>query len=85
MVLCFDDDGPYQIGDLHEHDFYEIQYVFSGEGMQILNGRSYKISTGSIVLLSPNAVHTYYYISNLSIVNVCFNPSQIQKKKNRIC
>lgn len=84
ILLCSDNDVPSQMGDLHEHDFYEIQYVFRGEGVQVLNGRSYKISEGSIALLSPNALHTYYSTNNLSIVNVCFHPNKIQKRRIEI-
>ena len=81
LLLCSDHIVQTDMGDIHKHDFYEIQYVVGGKGIEILNGKSFNIAAGNIVLLTPNSEHTYYSVENLSIVNVCFHPSQLQKRQ----
>lgn len=70
--------------EIHTHDFYEIEYVFSGEGVAILNQKSYLLSRGSIVFCKPGDEHAYFSTNNLAIANLCIkpNPSQIQIFKN---
>ncbi|MCR5032107.1 MAG: AraC family transcriptional regulator [Lachnospiraceae bacterium] len=45
--------------DLHRHDFYELAYVYEGEGLHICRGEKIRVSAGTIVLLSPGAVHDF--------------------------
>jgi len=81
LLLCSDYIAPTQMMVTHKHDFYEIQYVVGGEGIEILNGKSFNISAGNIVLLTPDSQHAYYSVNNLSVVNVCFHPSKLQKRQ----
>ena len=58
---------------LHGHDYYELAYVYEGSGIQIVNGVSHTVETGSVILLNPNDTHSYYSIRDLKIYNCCFS------------
>ena len=61
--------------ELHWHEFYELEYIVSGTATQIVNGKSYTVSPGSVTLLSPVDFHTYHGIdveNPLTVINVQF-------------
>ena len=58
---------------LHNHDYYELEYIYEGSGIQIINGVSYPVETGSIIILSPKDIHSYYSIKDMKLYNVCFH------------
>ncbi len=65
VVIAYDDtplDEMYRCNFLgrHTHDFYEIEYILSGSGTQLINDREYKVNKGDIVFLGINDQHTYY-------------------------
>ena len=64
----------------HSHSFYEIQYVFNGEGVGIYENSSFLLQSGSLLIIHPGEIHTYYSTENLSIVNICFKPNNTQIK-----
>jgi len=43
---------------LHWHEFYEISFIVSGEGFNIVNGVSMPIARGDLFLLTPADFHT---------------------------
>ncbi|MBW7452956.1 AraC family ligand binding domain-containing protein, partial [Paenibacillus sepulcri] len=43
--------------DLHWHEFYEISFVVSGEGYNIVNGVPMTIARGNLFLLTPADFH----------------------------
>ena len=43
----------------HNHDFYEIFYIISGNMEHSLNGDNRTLSAGDCILLSPNDTHTF--------------------------
>lgn len=57
---------------LHNHDYYELAYIQEGNGIQIVNGVSYAVETGSMIILSPKDTHSYYSIKEMKLYNVCF-------------
>lgn len=42
---------------LHTHQFFEINYVYSGISEQIINGNKHILEQGDILLLNPNSYH----------------------------
>lgn len=58
---------------LHGHDYYELEYIYEGSGIQIINGVSYPVETGSVIVLNPNDSHSYYSIQDMKIYNCCFS------------
>ena len=60
--------------ELHRHDFFEIDLMISGNGVSHINGESYSLSKGDMVLLSPADHHNYILEDNtaLEFVNIAF-------------
>ena len=44
--------------DLHWHDCFEIELVLKGKAVQILNGKRYEMTPGTIYLLNPTDFHS---------------------------
>lgn len=70
---------------LHWHDFYELEFVYSGQAVQVINGTAYETNPGMSVLLTPADFHSYRLIPGkkpLEIFNVKFSdlilPEQIR-------
>lgn len=57
---------------LHWHDFFELEIVLRGRGTQVLNGRSYPLTRGSVYLLSPTDFHEIRVDETIEIYNLMF-------------
>lgn len=51
----------------HRHPFCEIMFVFSGNGKAIINGKSYHIKKGDIIVYNANTVHEESTTSKTSL------------------
>ena len=65
---------------LHGHEFFELELFTEGSGNQVLNGRSYEISEGSIHLLTTSDFHEMNWDENIRQLSVRFDQSEIDKK-----
>lgn len=62
---------------LHWHEFYEIEYIVSGNAVQTINGIDYEVGPGFAVLVTPADMHSYKNVTkenSLTIHNVKFSP-----------
>ena len=50
-------DGTMQEVALHHHDFYEIYFFLSGSVSYNIESRSYRLSPGDVLLISPQELH----------------------------
>lgn len=50
-------DGTAQEVALHHHDFYEVYFFLSGNVSYNIESRSYRLSPGDILLISPHELH----------------------------
>lgn len=59
---------------LHHHDYYEIFLTVSGETIHTVNGSTYRLPEGSLVLIRPRDSHGYTSIGQerYSFVNLAF-------------
>ena len=62
---------------LHWHDYFEIEFVVSGKGTQILNGKEYALKPGSLYIVSPNDFHAVYPDKKLTLFNASFQISEL--------
>lgn len=60
-----DDDSP-----MHIHDYYEVEYIKSGNAVQTVNGTDVEIRKGSLYILSPKDIHSVKLKSNLEIYSI---------------
>jgi AraC-like DNA-binding protein len=66
----------------HEHDFYELVIVQKGSAVHVVDGYSFKITTGHVFLVSPGHQHYYKNIEHLTILNILFNPVILELFRN---
>ena len=45
-------------GKFHFHDFYELSFVYDGEGVYTLNGSSFAVGKGFLFLTTPSDYHS---------------------------
>ncbi len=57
----------------HSHDFYEIIYVYEGEGTHNINGNSFKLEKGCVMILQPGDFHNYSSDTSMSLFHCMFN------------
>lgn len=56
---------------LHQHDYYEIEYITDGLGEHIINGESHSVKKGDILFITPFDYHGYN-LSNMTTITCHF-------------
>ena len=59
---------------LHIHNYYELELITSGVGLNRINGMSFPVSRGSLYLLTPNDTHQLDFVEPISLVHAGFLP-----------
>ena len=77
IIVC--DDQTFKKIGIHDHLYYEIEYIFNGEGMAVLNDTSFIIKRGDVIIIPAHHTHSYLSTNSLCVVNICFLPSENQK------
>ncbi len=62
----------------HKHDFYEISYVVSGSGIQVVNDVRYSVQKGDFMFSNITDNHAYYPLKNLIILSILIDPDVLQ-------
>lgn len=57
---------------LHNHYYYELEYIREGSGVQIINGSPQNVAKGDVVLFRLSDVHKYWPSDSMEVVNICF-------------
>lgn len=70
--FCLSRDNWAQTEPVHTHEFYEMSYVYHGKGIQVINGISYPVEKGSLILFSKKDNHSFHSIDEFSMINCCF-------------
>ena len=74
------------LGDLsfHTHDYAELFWVESGNGIHHINGKTVTLKPYDVVMIRPNDLHTFSSPKgDLTIVNVAFYTTSLDYYKNR--
>lgn len=60
--------------NIHSHEYYEIEYIVSGQCNYIFNGQNFTLPTGSLCFITPVDFHEFHVIDNLplEIFNISF-------------
>lgn len=53
---------------LHEHDFIQINYVYSGRAIHVVNNKEYEIFKGDIFIIPPQVSHSIIKIEDESAI-----------------
>ncbi len=64
---------------LHAHNFFEVEIVLDGEGIQSINGNQNTLQRGSVTVLSPSDFHQVYAETDTTLMvwNIAFDDSVI--------
>lgn len=65
---------------LHSHDFFEIAYIYSGCGEQIINGDHFFVKHGDLIILDKTDKHCFIPHNGLGIYNCLISPEFIDKQ-----
>lgn len=44
---------------LHQHDFYEIEYITEGSGIHLINDKAYTVQKGDLLFITPMDFHGF--------------------------
>lgn len=58
---------------VHTHDFSELVIILEGTGDHIVNGKTFKISSGDIFVLKNDDQHSFENTKNLKICNIVYH------------
>ena len=64
----------------HTHDFLEIVYIVSGEGVETINGVSHHVRRGDMLFINYNSTHKVEPSENFSYINICFLPEMVGER-----
>ena len=65
----------------HDHDFYEMNVVFRGEGTHLIEGSRLLVRTGDVFVIPPNTVHAYCDTRDLDVFHVLFRNSFVAENR----
>lgn len=57
----------------HWHDFVEIEFILSGSGKYVIDGKSYDIEKNTLFFMTPINFHQVSIDKNAEIVNIMFS------------
>ncbi len=60
----------------HRHEFFEIEYILSGSGLEHINGVPYELEADMVLFTSPADFHRFYS-NDLKFFNIIFPPEII--------
>lgn len=73
-----------EIYPMHRHEYFEIEIILSGSGMQNLNGETYELKRGTFYFLTNTDFHELHITEPLLNYNISFNmlsaPPNFMKK-----
>lgn len=64
----------------HLHEFVEIVYVLSGEGVHGIDGVEYSVRRGSLLFMNYQQIHCFKTSSEMEIVEIFLEPEWISEK-----
>lgn len=73
--------NPFDLVKIHGHDFFEIFLITNGEVIHNLNGKSSRLTTGTLCLIRSQDVHFYerYEDKGCDYINLAFSKETFKK------
>ena len=59
---------------VHKHEFIELVYIMAGGGSQIINGREYQVSHGSLLFIDYGQTHSWITRQSMTFVHILLEP-----------
>lgn len=64
----------------HTHDFIEIVYILSGNGIQLVDNKEYEVSRGSLMFINYGQTHAFSTKNKMSYCNILIKPEAVSEK-----
>ena len=61
----------------HDHEYSELAIVAGGRAAHLLDGGSFPIERGDVLVLHPGMVHAYDDVADLELVNVAYDRTRL--------
>lgn len=68
----------------HTHDFFEINYVYEGDCINIIEGESLHMKKGDLIIFHPGTFHTVYADSQSKVVNILIESAFFQQVFSKV-
>ena len=65
---------------IHQHDYFEFEYITSGHGVQLINGEDVEVSSGDVLFVTPSDFHGYMSDRVFHTITVHFLEDSIGRK-----
>jgi len=69
---------PQNVFAEHSHDFCELVLVWRGNGLHVLNGRSWRITCGDLFYIRAEDRHSYESVNDLVLHNIIYCPERLK-------
>ena len=70
---------PYVRDQLHVHNHFEINYVYSGSATQLFENENRKLTEGDLCIIAPNSKHDVLADSSSLIISIMMRKSSFDK------
>lgn len=70
---------------MHFHDFYEVEYIISGDGEVTLNDKTFDLHSGSLIFATPMDFETIKVFNRMEIINLVFTSEWIENTLVHFC
>ncbi len=64
----------------HIHEFIEIVYIYSGEGIHSVDKCEYSVKKGDMLFINLGQVHSFHTDSEMYYVNICIDPDFLSEQ-----
>ena len=65
--------------ELHNHDFYELEFFVEGNGLCEINGKEYSFRKGDISFVTPLDIHGYKGDDNIKTITIHFRLANLNQ------
>lgn len=62
---------------IHQHEYYEIEYITNGNGIQFINGEKTEIKAGDVSFITPSDFHGYVFDSVFNTITIHFSEESV--------
>ncbi len=69
--------NPQHPVNFHFHEFMELVFIESGQGIHFTETESYPIAAGDVFVIRKHDAHGYSNTSNLRLINILFYPNKL--------
>ena len=63
---------------IHTHDYIELEYIYEGEGVEIVDGIERRVKRGDMIFINRGATHSFTTESGFSHIEIYFSPRLVE-------